>query len=92
MDAESSKKMKRLLLQFSDRQLDASMFPLIQVWNDPPKAIQILEVVDKCIYCSLASSFILVVLQQMYDHALEDEGLTHEQLVPLATWRGEDKE
>jgi hypothetical protein len=82
--------MKELLLKAPDSQLDSSMLPLIKAWDEPPKAIQILEVVDKCIHGSLASSFVMVVLQGMYDQALKNEGLTHEQLVPLATWRGEE--
>jgi hypothetical protein len=76
-----------IILRASDRELDPSMKPLIQKWNDPPKAIQILEVIDHCIYGSLASGFTINVFQIMYIQALKKEGTTHELLVDQATWR-----
>ena len=79
--------MKELLLTASDNQLDASMFPLIEKWSDPFKAIEILEVLDKCIYGSLASDFTISVLQILYDKALAEEGLAHEELIKDAIWR-----
>ena len=78
-----------MLCQLDDRNLDASMFPLIRKWDVPAKAIQILEVLDHCIHGSLASGFIVKTLQVLYDIALKNENVTHEQLVPLATWRNE---
>ena len=51
-----------LLCSGSDRQLDASMHPLIRAWEDPPKAVQVLEVLDLCIHDSLCSEFIVRVL------------------------------
>jgi len=80
---------KAKLQEASDRQLDASMFPLIQKWDNPPTSLQVLEVLDQCIYASLASGFVVELLQIMYDDRLKAEGKTHEQNVPLATWRKE---
>jgi hypothetical protein len=77
-----------LLLGSSNTQLDALMKPLVRKWSDPPKAIEILEVLDYCIRGSLASGFIVATLQVVYDSALKTEGTTHEALLPLATWRG----
>lgn len=76
-----------LLLSSSDRQLDAAMFPLIAKWDEEPTALQILEVLDHCIHGSLASGFVESTLQVVYDMALKREGKTHEDMVPLATWR-----
>ena len=77
----------KLLLEAPSSQLAASMKPLISAWGDSPKAIQVLEVVDKCIFSSLASGFMMKVLQMTYEECLKAEGITHESLVPLATWR-----
>jgi len=52
-----------------------------------PKVIQIREVLDNCIYGGLASGFVVAALQMFYDDELKVEGITHEELIPLATWR-----
>lgn len=70
-----------LLKTASDSQLDASMKPLIEKWSDPPTAIQVLEVLDYCIHGSLASGFVVKVLQMLYEGRLEAEGTTHEEVV-----------
>ena len=49
------KALKEALLKAPDSQLDACMFPLIEKWDDNPTALQILEVLDECIYSALAS-------------------------------------
>lgn len=79
-----------LLLKSSDRHLDASMRPLVQKWDAEPTALQILEVLDHCIHGALADGFIVGALQITYDLALKREGKTHEEMVPLATWRSHD--
>lgn len=78
---------KELLLQAPDRQLDKSIFPLIEKWDDEPTAIQILEVLDQMIYASLGSGLVFVLLQGLYKTALEREGKTHKEMEALATWR-----
>ena len=78
---------RKLLLAAPDGQLDACMKPLIEKWNDIPTALQILEVVDQCIYAALASGFTLTIMQSMLAEAIQKEGTTHEELVKLATWR-----
>ena len=81
------KDIKEQLLKAPDTQLDASMFPLIEKWDNEPTSLQILEVLDKCIHASLASGFVIKLLQSLYDIALKREGKKHEDNVPLATWR-----
>ena len=56
------KALKEALLKAPDSQLDACMFPLIEKWDDNPTALQILEVLDECIYSALASGFVIVLL------------------------------
>ena len=78
---------KKELLSCSDDQLDKSMKTKMEEWPDNPSSIQILEVLDKCIFGSLASGFVVSVLQWIYDATLKLEGKTHEENIPLATWR-----
>ena len=85
-----SAELKELLLQAPDTQLDASMFPLIEKWSDPETALQVLEVLDKCIFCSLASGFTVTLLQHLYDAALKRENTTNEEVSKQATWRSLD--
>ena len=75
------------LKQAPEGQLDPSMKPLVEKWSDPPKAVEVLEVLDKCVHGSLASSFIMQLLQVVYDDALHTEGRKHFDVVKEATWR-----
>ncbi len=75
------------LLQAPDTQLGAGMRPLIEKWSETPTAIQILEVLDHCIHGSLASGFVVTLLQTLYDDACKHEGTSHEELLKHATWR-----
>jgi hypothetical protein len=84
--------MKEILLQAPDNQLDASMHPLISKWSDPPKAIEILEVLDKCIFGSLASGIIVSFLQIIYNDACKSENISNEDVVKLATWREDNSD
>jgi hypothetical protein len=70
-------------------EIDPSMLPLIAKWDSPmPTALQVLEVLDICIYSALASSFAISALQSTYEGCLKIEGSTHEDVVKHATnWR-----
>lgn len=80
-------KIKQHLLEAPDLHLDASVKPLIAAWYDIPTSLQILEVIDMCIYGSLASGFVIKLFQAYYDQALVDENVTHESNVQHAKWR-----
>lgn len=83
-----SAELKEMLLQAPDTQLDHSMFPLIEQWSEPnPTALQVLEVLDKCVFSSLASRFTISLLQHLFDAALKTEGKTEAEVVQRATWR-----
>ena len=75
------------LLELSDNQLDESMKVLIRKWSTPPTSLELLEVIDKIIFASLASSFVLSFLQIMYDSTLKNEGKSHNDIVTHASWR-----
>lgn len=79
--------LKMLLLKAPDTQLDHSLFPLIEKWDDTPKAIQVLEVLDKCIFYGAASGFTVSVLEELLRITMKLENVTLEQLEPLAVWR-----
>jgi len=75
------------LLTAPNTQLDDAMKPFIKEWSEPPSALQVLEVLDKCIYGSLASGFVVKVLQTVYEMRCSAEATTHEEVVALAPWR-----
>jgi hypothetical protein len=77
----------QICLTAPEHWLDATMRPLVQKWDDPPKAIQILEVLDHCIHGALAAGVVVTLLQVGYQEALDREGTIHEAVLPLATWR-----
>lgn len=82
------KSLKYMLLEAPDSQLDHSMFPLIEKWNDPdPTSLQLLEVIDNCIHGGLSSGIVLSFMQMELDQRLSDEGKTLEDILPFATWR-----
>jgi hypothetical protein len=85
------KEMVKHLLDAPDTQLDAAMKPLIEKWADPATPLQILEVLDHCIHGSLASGFVVTLLQIMYDTACKREGTTHEEVLKGAAWRQRDE-
>lgn len=76
-----------LLLAAPDGQLDESAKTMIRLWDDVPKAVQILKVLDISIYAALGSGIAITVMQVMYEHALKTEGITREDVVRLAYWR-----
>lgn len=79
-----------LLLEAPDSQLDATMKPLIKEWSDPPKALEILKVLDTCVYGALASGFTITALRMLYDSAVKQEGTTHEEVAKSASWRNHE--
>lgn len=87
MDNVAYNDIKSSLMNLSDASLDASMIELIKNWSIPFKAIEILEVLDKSIFSSLASGTIIVLLQALLDESLKNENITHEKLVKNAYWR-----
>jgi len=76
-----------LLLMAPDTQLDESVKPLIEKWSDPPKALEILEVVDQVVRYALGSDFTVRVFDHLLKAAIVRESTTMEEVVKQATWR-----
>lgn len=81
------KEVVQVLMSAPDSELDAQAKELIKEWDECPKALQILKVLDVCAYAALASDTAMTVLDIMYKTALKAEGMTHDDAVKLATWR-----
>jgi hypothetical protein len=81
------KGMTKVLVGAPDNELDNSMKTNIQSWSDPVTPIQILEVLDHCIHGSLASGFVVHLLQIMYDISCTFNKTTHEEVLKSAVWR-----
>lgn len=77
----------QLLRIAPDSQLDNSIQQLIDKWSDTPSSLQILEVLDRCIFGSLSSGFVVDVLERMLYETLKLENKTLEDILPNATWR-----
>ena len=77
----------KILLEAPDSQIDSTIKPLIEKWDEQPTPIQILEVLDHCIHASLASGMVVQVLQIIYADACKKNNTSHEEVVKFATWR-----
>jgi len=76
-----------MLLEAPDSQLDSKMLPFIRKWSDPPKAVEVLEVLDYCVNGALASGVVMQVLNILYERTCSAENTTHDAVAKLATWR-----
>ena len=84
--------MKELLLQAPDGQLADSIKPMIQKWDEPePTALQVLEVLDHCVFSALASEFGMKVLNILYEQAIERENTTKAGVAERAVWRNSEE-
>lgn len=82
--------LKQHLITAPDTQLDKSMREYIeQHWHDEPTALEILEVLDKCVHFALASGLVVMVLETMLMTAMKAEKTNMVELEKLATWRTE---
>lgn len=79
--------LRKAFLEAPDNQMDISLRELVEKWDEPPTAIQILEVVDKAIYWGAASGFVVSALQMILDVAIKEENTTLDELVEKAVWR-----
>ncbi len=81
------KSLKELFLMAPDSQVDESLKTSIKAWKNTPTALEILHTVDLAIHGSLASGFVVSTLQMLLDEQMKKEGITLNDLIPLATWR-----
>ena len=78
---------KEMFLAAPSGQIDPSVLPLIAEWDDEPTSLQVLKVIDVCIYGGAASGVAVGLLQGLYSQLCSKENITHEHNVPLAVWR-----
>lgn len=80
--------MKEAFLSAPADQIDQIVRDAIEKWDDvDPTSLQVLEAIDIAIHGANASDLAVGLMQQFYDTLLKKEGKTHEDNVPLATWR-----
>ncbi len=82
-----AKTIKEVFLEAPEEQIDKSVFPLIELWDDDPTAIQILRVLDQIVYTGAASEFVVTALDMMLQRAIVNEGQSLDELVKQAVWR-----
>lgn len=75
------------LLEAPDSHLDSSMKPYIEKWHNPPRALEVLEVLDYCTFSALASTFMMQVLNILLEEAFKNENTTLTEITPHAVWR-----
>lgn len=78
---------KQLLLTAPTTQVDPSLHHMIEKWSDPPKSLEVLEVLDAAVFSSSASKFVIRLLEVMLQNAIASENVTYEEVVKQATWR-----
>lgn len=82
------KKIVKILLEdVPDRELDPKVKETIRKWNNPPTALQILEVLDMCVHGSLTNALVIKVLETLLEKTIEKEKTSYEEVVSKATWR-----
>lgn len=67
--------------------LSPLLLPIVERWNDPPTSIQLLELLDQCVHTGGAAGFVVTALEAVMLKTMQDEGVTSEDLLPLAVWR-----
>lgn len=81
------KEFKYLFSNAPNDQIDETLKDRIKEWDEIPKAIQVLQMLDYAVMYSLASEFGISVLEMALKVSLENEGLTIHDLLNQAWWR-----
>jgi hypothetical protein len=79
------------LAQAPHEEMDPCMLPRLQALADatPPKADDVLHVLDDCVHNALCSDFCIRALDILWRELLKNEGRTVEQSFAAAVWRKE---
>lgn len=88
MDMET---MKELFARAPEVEIDPSLQPIIQRWDDEPSAVQVLELLDHGTHSGGLSDFVISALRIMLTQAMNSEGLAWNDLVAKVTWREADQ-
>lgn len=81
------KTIRELLLSAPQSQLSKHARALVFRWSEPPKAVEVLEVLDKCVHFAWSSGFVVTMLELELNEAMRREGTTLEALENDAVWR-----
>ena len=73
------------------RMMEPSLIGDIKKWSDPPKAIEVLETLDKIVHCGLCTPMIHMLYETLLEEQMKSEGTTLAELTKLATWRDKNK-
>lgn len=79
-----------MLLQGSERSIDAHPRWVITKFDDKPTAIQWLELLDSIVRYASADPFVHRVAEIMFEQAMKEEAVTRDDLAPLAWWRSDE--
>lgn len=67
--------------------LDHSIAEKIKQLPNNTTSLHWLEILDRCIFASLASELVIQVITTIYNVMLKRENKTHEENLEFATWR-----
>ena len=68
-------------------EIDTFAVDKMKTWGELPSSLEVLEILDMCIYGALASPIAITAIKQLYSYLLESENKTHDDNVPYAHWR-----
>ncbi len=75
------------LLQLEDELLDPRVKSLVEVWHQPPSALQVLESLDHCEFGGYGCDSVVLALELLFESRCEAEQLSKEQVYEKASWR-----
>ena len=82
-------KLRDLLLQAPNNELDSVAKVWISKWGDKPDPASILYVLDMCVNGSLCTDFCITVMDAMLKEVIREENTTMEEVVKNAHWRND---
>lgn len=86
-DTEYLRLVKTYIASVSDRMVDPVMKQEVAALSDPPKAVDVLDILDKAVHGSLCSDFEIRLLDGLLNSLIELEGTTFEAVASQAPFR-----
>ena len=77
------KELLEALLEAPDTQMDEKLVEVVRGWNGEASALEILKALDDIVYYSWGSEFVVFLFKTILDVALEEEGITYEDIIKL---------
>ena len=76
-----------LLRDAPDSELDPTIVELIKGWDSPPKALDVLRVLDEAVFTGGASQLSMLALEEVLRQSMVAEGCTYKELTNKAMLR-----